>query len=119
MFRTGVETPGRQIPLPSAFGKEFFSSDFLDETVCFDDSLGLPKSIDVLTKQGQLVFQYQVHQSTNVLGWNFPLEFYLAQYNRTRKNSFAVYLTGKGKVTAIKPAGKPQIPNEVLSAVEK
>jgi hypothetical protein len=76
----------------------------------FDDSLGLPKSIKIFSKHGQLVFQYQVHQSTNVLGWDFPSEFYLVQYQRAGTNSFAIQLTAKGRVTAIKAGVEPKIP---------
>jgi hypothetical protein len=104
-----LKREGRQIPPPSAFWKQYFSGDFLDETVCFDDSLGLPKSIDMFTKQGQLVLQYQVRQSTNVLGWNFPLEFYLVQYQRARTNSIALHLTGKGRITAIGVGAEPEL----------
>jgi len=51
-------------------------------TSIFTKSLGLPRSVKLFTENNQPVFQYQVRQSTNVLGWNFPLEFYLVQYAR-------------------------------------
>jgi hypothetical protein len=115
-----LKREGRQIPPPSAFWKEYFPGEFTDKTVCFEDSLGLPKSIELFTKQGQLVFQYQVRQSTNVLGWKFPTEFYLVQYQRgPGTNSHQVHLTAKGKVTAIKAGTEPRIPAEAPNAVEK
>jgi hypothetical protein len=97
-----LKREGRQIPPPSAFWKQYFSGGFTDQTVCFEDSLGLPKSIEMLTRQGQVVLQYQVRRSTNVLGWNFPTEFYLVQYQRgPGTNSHQVHLTGKGRVIAL------------------
>jgi hypothetical protein len=105
-----LKRPNRHIPAPSALWKQFFSGEFKDESVVFDDSLGLPKSIKIFSKHGQLVFQYQVHQSTNVLGWDFPSEFYLVQYQRAGTNSFAIQLTAKGRVTAIKAGVEPKIP---------
>ncbi len=103
-----LKREGRKIPPPSAFWKQYFSGDFEDKTICFDDSLGLPKTIEVFTKQGQAVFRYQARGSTNVLGWNFPLEFYLTQYERSRTNSFEVGLTAKGRITAIAPGVEPR-----------
>jgi hypothetical protein len=119
-----LKRDGRRIPLPSDMWKEYFPdfSGTYDKTKVFEDGLGLPKHIEVFTEKGQLVFQYQVHQSTNVLGWNIPLEFYLVQYNPApwpRTNSWAVHLTAKGKVTVIGPGTKPEIPADVANAVEK
>jgi hypothetical protein len=111
---------GRQIPPPSAFWKEYFPGDFTDKTICFEDSLGLPRNIEMVTREGQVILQYQVRQSTNVLGWNFPTEFYLVQYQRgPGTNSHQVHLTAKGKVTAIKAGTEPRIPVEAPNAVEK
>jgi hypothetical protein len=57
-----------------------------------------------------------------VLGWNFPLEFYLVQYqparlraktspDRPRTNSWELQLTAKGRVTSIKEGTAPEIPD--------
>jgi hypothetical protein len=68
-----LKREGRRIPLPGDLWKEYLSgTDFSDKTVPFDDALGLPRRIEVFTKGGQLLLQYQVRQSTNVLGWNVP-----------------------------------------------
>jgi hypothetical protein len=115
-----LKREGRQIPPPSAFWKQYFPGDLEDKTICFEDSLGLPKSIEVLTKQGQVVLQYQVRRSTNVLGWDFPAEFYLVQYQRgPGTNSHQIHLTGKGRITAIKAGTEPRISAEGAGAVEK
>jgi hypothetical protein len=117
-----LKREGRRVPLPSAMWKHYFPDQFTDNTACFDDSLGLPMHIDVFTKKGQRVLQYQVRRSTNVLGWDFPLEFYLVQYTRAswpQTNSMEVHFTAKGKTTAIKPGDKPHIPEEVLTSIER
>jgi len=106
-----------KIPLPSDFWKEFFpaSAKFTNTVTQFEDGLGLPSSVDISTAKDQLVFQYQVHHSTNVLGCNFPTEFYLVQYKPARApwtNSWEVHLTGKGRVTAIGPGTEPKVPEK-------
>lgn len=76
-----LKREGRNIFPPSDLWKELVSaSAFTDRTSVFDDALGLPKSMDLSTAKNQQVMQYRVTSSTNVLGWQFPLEFYLAQY---------------------------------------
>lgn len=116
-----LKREGRKVPPPSAIWKQSFPGDFEDRTVCFEDSLGLPKTIESFTKQGQTVFRYQTRGSTNVLGWNFPLEFYLVQYERRRPrtNSFEVEMTAKGRITAIAPCTEPRWPGRNRSAPTK
>lgn len=115
---------GRKIYPPSSIWKEVGPWPFTDKTEVFADSLGLPRSVRLFKTNNQTVFQYQVHESTNFLGWNFPLEFYLVQYvpGRTvleHANGYEVRLTARGKLTSIKEGTKPEIPAEVLKAFEK
>src|SRR6266542_1746901 len=63
--------------------------------------------------------QVAIHQSTNVLGWNFPLEFYCVQYLPTGTNLWNLHLTAKGKLTSIKEGIEPQIPPEVQKDLKK
>lgn len=114
-----LKREGRKIPPPSAFWKQHFSGDFEDRTICFDDTLGLPRTIEVFTKKGQTVFRYQARGATNVLGWNFPLEFYLAQYERSRTNSIELGLIAKGRIVAIAPGVEPRLTFGQPSAPEK
>jgi len=104
------------IPLPSAFWKQYFptGTKFTNNIARFEDDLGLPIGITVGTDKGELALQYQAHHSTNVLGWNFPMEFYLVQYKRRGTNSWEMQLTAKGRVTAIGKAAEPQIPEDVF-----
>ena len=93
---------------------------FSDRTTVFQDAFGLPKSVVLYTTNGQPVLQYSVTASTNVLGWEFPLEFYLAQYRpaylpdsrRFGGSGWELQLTAKGRVTAIGVGTKPQISGE-------
>ncbi|HXJ76377.1 MAG TPA: hypothetical protein VNM37_26195, partial [Candidatus Dormibacteraeota bacterium] len=85
----------------------------------FNDDLGLPKSINLVVTNNQSVFQYQVRQSTNVLGWNFPLEFHGVQQLPAGTNTWKLHMTIRGKVTSIHPGQNPEIPAEVMNVVER
>jgi len=121
---------GRELFPPDGFWKErIYGDHFLDQTVVFSDPFGLPKSVDLYSTNNQPVVQYRVTASTNVLGWVFPTEFYLAQYCpaplpgqagiTTGANGWQLQYTAKGKVTGIRPGIEPQIPPEVLKAAGK
>lgn len=104
-----LKRDGRQIPLPSeTFSRPFGYSDTI---TVFEDDLGLPKSVELYTTNNQPVCQYRAALSTNVMDWNFPLEFHLVQYRPAGTNGWELHLTAKGKVTAIGIGTKPQIGN--------
>lgn len=111
-----LKREGRRIPLPGALWKQFFSGQrFSDKTEVFADSLAFPQSIQLWETDQQLLLNYQVRSSTNVLGWNIPLEFYPLQYNRASSpgtNSLELHLAAKGRVTGIGPGSEPAIPKE-------
>jgi hypothetical protein len=124
-----LKREGRQI-LPTRFSWKFeiWPSFALDRTVVFEDALGLPRLVDLATTNGQPVFQYRVSESTNLLGWEFPLEFQIVQYRPQywqrsapyfRTNAWVVDWTLTGKVTAFAVGTEPQIPPELMSAAEK
>ena len=109
----------RRIPLPSV---DFWSYGitYSDSTSVFEDGFGLPKAVDFYTDSGQPVCRYRVLESTNVLGWNFPLQFELAQYrNEYGQGPWELNLTASGKVTSIGVGSPPQIPTEAQKAIEK
>jgi hypothetical protein len=55
-----------------------------------------------------------------VLGWIFPLEFYLVQYKPTGTNvNWQVELTAKGRVTSIGVGTRPEIPAAVAKSIGK
>jgi hypothetical protein len=121
---------GREVFPPSSLWKELVHGDaFSDVTVCFSDNFGLPKSMDLYMTNSPLiqpVLQYRVFSSTNILGWQFPLEFKISQYRPapvpgTRitagTNGWEIDFTARGKVTAIGKGVKPKIPEKVLKSV--
>ncbi len=109
-----LKREGRLIFPPYDEWKELICapSGFSDRTVVFPDALGLPETVNLYTASSQPVFQYRVTSSTNVLDWEFPLEFYLAQYRPAYlpdskymgTNGWELCLTAKGKVTSVGPA---------------
>ena len=114
---------GREIFPPSDLWKDLLTvKRFLDETVTFDDSLGLPKVMNLTTGNGQPIFQYRTVSSTNVSGWEFPLEFKVAQYRpvhgfpraTTETNGWQLEFTATGKVTAVKPTSQPKLPRVTI-----
>ena len=110
-----------QIFPPSGFWKEssLVYTGWSEQTEVFRDRLGLPKSIDLVTTNNQFIFRYQVHRSTNIMGWTFPSEFFGVQYLPTRTNGWKLHVTLKGKVTAIGVGAEPQIPAKVVKAANK
>ena len=74
--------------------------------------------VKLFAETSQRIFQYQVHQTTNVLLWNFPLEFYMMQYEPDGTNGWVVSFTAHGRITAIRRGIKPQIPESVLKIVK-
>jgi hypothetical protein len=116
----------KQIPLASVH-KWLLPSDYIsregrgilpNEVVRFEDDLGLPISIDVVTRDRQPVLQYRTLQgpvaspaSTNVGGWLFPMEFRAVQYGRIRKatNNWHTDLMAHGRITSVKVGTAPQV----------
>jgi len=103
--------PRRIFPVSSLW-KEYICADtgFPDQTTQFEDDLGLPSSLTLYTTGRQPVLQYRAVASTNVLGWDFPNEFHLAQYIPTGTNGWVLDLTVRGKLTLIAPGDEPKPP---------
>lgn len=100
----------RALFLPSDLWKRYVNArGFVDEVVRFDDSLGLPRSIDLYTTNQQPVFQYRIAASTNFAGWTIPLEFHVVQYDQVGTNAWQVQFTGKGRVTNIRMTSEPAL----------
>jgi len=111
-----LKQPGRRVFPPRDLWKEFIidSDSFPDETTVFKDGLGLPRTIKAFAKTNQVILEYQVRQSTNVLGWNFPLEFEMTQYNPAGTNGWKALSTAAGRVTAIGAGHNPEVPPDVF-----
>jgi hypothetical protein len=118
----------RELRPPDDNWKEYTLWDhFTDRTTTFPDALGLPKSID-LSSKGSIALQYRMTASTNILGWEFPTQFHLAQFRPAHlpgtnitagTHGWELDFTATATVTAIGPGTKPQIPPRVLIAAGK
>jgi hypothetical protein len=116
-----LKRDGRHIPLPRDLWKEYLppSWETWEKTTVFEDELGLPERLVLYTGSNQPVLQYRATLSTNVLGWTFPLEFYLAQYKPAGSNAWELDFTAKGKITVIGEGTEPQIPTEEPKSIER
>ena len=124
-----LKRPGRKLFPPSGRWKELIPSDcgFLDKTTTFEDPLALPQQLNLYAANGQPILQYRVTVSTNVVGWRFPLEFYVVQYrpahfpssNQLSTNAWELEFMARGKVTSIGPGAKLEIPVEVEKTGEQ
>jgi hypothetical protein len=106
---------------------------YYDKTKCFDDTLGLPQTLDLYTSdslhensvnqyfyriRGEkpqhregfgndiLKFHYEVKSYTNVSGWAVPMEFSFFQ-NDWRNGTWYLRFRGTGKVLSFEPTGSP------------
>ena len=120
---------GREIFPPSDLWKELVrGGHFANRVSTFQDAFGLPKTLDLYTTN-QPVVQYRVTASTNVLGWEFPTEFYLAQYRPAPlpdhpgifmgTNGWELEFTAKGRVIQIGAGAEPQVPPAVLKGAKR
>jgi hypothetical protein len=111
------KSSGRSVPLPApaadrvAFG-------FSDETALFSDSLSLPQRVDLFTSKREVKAEYRVQQSTNILGWSFPTAFTVVQNEPDRLDVWRRQLTASGRVTRIRPASRPELPEEIQMRLE-
>lgn len=109
--------PGRSVPLPApASDRAAFG--FTDETALFTDGLGLPRQVDLFTANRDLKARYRVQQSTNVLGWSFPLAFTVVQNEPDGLNVWKRQVEASGRVTRIRRASRPELPEEIQERLE-
>jgi hypothetical protein len=117
---SALKREGHEVFPPSDLWKEYIEDRaWTERAAMFDDGLGLPRSITLSATNNQPIFQYRLHEATNVLGWNFPMEFYAVEYLPTITNGWWLQLTAKGRVTSIAPGAKPAIPPEVEQAAAR
>ena len=104
---------GRLIPLPvqEPWYPQLANS---DQTVAFNDDLGLPKSADLYGTNGESVCHYEVLQSTNFLGWAFPTRFKVTQSGGPGGGDGLAQWSGAelvlfGQLTSIRVGATPKI----------
>jgi hypothetical protein len=110
-----LKRDGRRVPLPIDVLSWRLVPDYSDTTVVFDDTLGLPQKMELHTPDRQLVCQYEVQQSTNFLGWNFPLHFKIAQSRLGYDGKLIRHGQATGKVFSMRVGTEPRIPVDVLT----
>lgn len=113
-----LKRPGREMPLPSSTSdREAFG--YRDVTTVFADSFGLPSKVHLYSTNRFMKCEYQVQQSTNVLGWNFPTKFVMRHHRPTATGQSECHAETTGTLTTIGPAAKPQIPEELMKLLAK
>ena len=114
-----LKQDGRFLNTPSTGHEETLYDSRSDITTVFKDGLGLPTSIE-FNSANQPICHYRTVGSTNVLGWNFPLEFYSAQYRRNWKTQgWELHMTASGKLVSIAAGTEPRVPTERQLEIEK
>ncbi len=104
----------RLFPLNS-FWKEFMDAPagFSDNRWCYKDGLGLPEAFSLYTANDQPIVQYRVMRSTNMLGWQFPLEFSLVEYRPAAlSHGMELDLIARGRVTRIGVQSELEFPSD-------
>ena len=127
-----LSRPGRLIPIPVAtLRKAAEGFAYKDDTICFEDGRGLPKTIKLLASTSLLQksinlphfegardiaayirkrpafqddavkFYYTVTKETNFLGRTLPLEFSWFQNESTQDGKWVRRYEGAGKVTSV------------------
>jgi hypothetical protein len=107
----------RGVPLPTAGVNETVFG-FTNEMRAFTDELGLPRTASFYAPPRELKCRYEVAQSTNVLGWNFPLVFAAEQREPDRFGKWNRNLTINGRVTTIRSVPKLEVPEEILERLQ-
>lgn len=112
--------PGRKIPIPIGFSSREAESS--DKTTLLDGGSGVPKKLQLYASSGQLICDYEVLRTTNILGRTYPLEFRFFQHGFASDNGVNDIATSKfivrGKVTSLRAVKREPIPDEVMRALE-
>jgi len=116
---------------------EPYSFAYDHRTQTFEDQLGLPRTMELFTSRERakgavwdrrlvryprienaklhdpslpdnaLAFRYFVDESTNFLGWNFPLKFGFVSYHVNQQHAGGPSIEGRGTVLSIRDSSKP------------
>ncbi len=108
--------PGH-LPLPTHDVRDYYIR-HTDDTTLFEDNLGLPRAVDFMTATNQPMCRYRVLESTNVLGWNFPLRFVVAEYRPERDGHWELLESTSGRIIDTRPGEAPQLPTPAQREAE-
>ncbi len=112
-----LQRSARGVPVPTsppdraAFG-------FTNETTFFSDSFRLPRRAVFYATTQQIKCDYQVQQSTNVLGWNFPTAFTVVHNEPDSLGKWNRQLSITGRVTSIQPAQPVELPEDLQERLQ-
>jgi hypothetical protein len=84
------------------------TDDFFKEAFLGDRYAKYAESVVPSLQEGAIMFHYAVTESTNFLGWNFPLKFEFFQKGREHVQNGNWFYRGIGRVKSIRPAAKPK-----------
>jgi hypothetical protein len=114
---TYLKAKSGAIPLPT-FDYWSYGIRYTNHTTLYEDNLGLPRAVDFNTSKNQPLCRYRVLESTNVLGWNFPLRFEIAEYREHPDGHWELNESTSGRVIDIRPGEAPQLPTPAQREVE-
>ncbi len=115
-----LKSGSHEVPLPSIEYQTMGLFHQSEDMAVFHDGLGLPIGIEIYATNHQPVLEYRTLGSTNVLGWNFPLEFHLAQYRQDYEDgAWKVHMTATGKLTRIAPGQQPEMLTKEKEVLQK
>lgn len=106
----------RGVPLPAAAPNRT-AFGFTNETTFFSDDFGLPRRAGFYVNK-QLKCDYAVQQTTNVLGWNFPVSFTVTRNEPDAFGKWNRDLTVTGRITSIRAAPEFTVPKELIDLLE-
>ena len=113
-----LNNPNRKLYPPWEFWKEYSDpSKFTEKVDRFNDELGLPKSVLIISHAEQPVVDYRVSGTTNIAGCLVPQSFYLLEYSPIGAKGWTVVLLAHGRISSVAPAdGVPLISESTAEA---
>jgi hypothetical protein len=113
-----LQSKGRIVPVPIGVNPNFgYLKNYSDSTSVFPDALGLPKRMELRTPDNHLLCEYTVEETTNLLGWTFPMRFKIIQYSPVPSGIWEDRSLAEGKVISIRKGKEPQVPDDVQKAI--
>ena len=93
-----LQSSGRRVPVPIGVNPNFgYLKNYSDSTLVFPDALGLPKRMELHTPDHHLLCEYTVEETTNLLGWTFPMRFKIVQSQSRSERNLGGSLARRGQ----------------------
>jgi hypothetical protein len=115
-----LKKDGQRTGLPIGVNaRALYAQDYSQTISLFEDSLALPKRVELHTPDKHLLCHYEVEQSTNFLGWSFPQRFKVIQYRPRTKGGWEPHAEAVGRLISARSVGEPEIPADVLKQIKQ